>query len=303
MADIGHPAAAEPLVGVEIVQVGHALSGAAAELAQIVAGGGAGNQGHVHGHAAFPQGAGGGDGDVVDTGDMLKGAVGRDLQAQTHQLIDELPPPQAQEALIGWGTGTAGQLIIGQEIEGPGRVMGQQLRLGGKQHLQHRQQEHRTGGEGLRIGLFRVEQAAGIVVGIGQPALGRFAGAQRLQLRAAEGQHVGAAEARAAEQPGKALHIALALDGAEQGVPGGKIVRGGTVGKAATQGQIHLADTFFVHGKTSCRWYRTRAVSAERRPYTGKMSGMDTAHHNNRTLPRTLSIFRGAFCHRFDTEP
>ena len=303
VADIGHPAAAEPLVGVEIVQVGHALAGAAAELAQIVAGGGAGDQGHVHGHAAFPQGAGGGDGDVVDAGDMLKGAVGRDLQAQTHQLIDELPPPQAQEALIGRGTGTAGQLIIGQEIEGPGRVVGQQLRLGGKQHLQHRQQEHRTGGEGLRIGLFRVEQAAGIVVGIGQPALGRFAGAQRLQLRAAEGQHVGAAEARAAEQHGKALHIALGLNGAEQGVPGGKIVRSGTVGKAAAQGQVHLADTFFVHGKTSCRWYRTRAVSAERRPYTGKMSGMDTAHHNNRTLPRTLSIFRGAFCHRFDTEP
>ena len=177
-----------------------------------------------------------------------------------------LPPPQAQEALIGRGTGTAGQLIIGQEIEGPGRVVGQQLRLGGKQHLQHRQQEHRTGGEGLRIGLFRVEQAAGIVVGIGQPALGRFAGAQRLQLRAAEGQHVGAAEARAAEQPGKALHIALGLNGAEQGVPGGKIVRGGTVGKAAAQGQVHLADTFFVHGKTSCRWYRTQTVSAGKAP-------------------------------------
>ena len=37
-------------------------------------------------------------------------------------------------------------------------------------------------------------------------------------------------------------------------------------GKAAAQGQVHLADTFFVHGKTSCRWYRTQTVSAGKAP-------------------------------------
>ena len=51
MADIRQLPAAEPLVGVVIVQIRHPLPGAAAELADVVADGAAGDQGQVQLHA------------------------------------------------------------------------------------------------------------------------------------------------------------------------------------------------------------------------------------------------------------
>ena len=241
------PPAAEPQVRIVIVKVRHPLTGAAAELADVVPRGGAGHQRHIHRRTAPVQGAGGGDGDMVDAGDMLQRAVGRDLQPQPHQLIDVLPLPLAQEFRIGRGAGAVGQLLLREKIERPRRVVGQQLPLGGEQHLQHRQQEHRAGGVRLRAGLFRVQKPPGVVVGIAQPALLRRAAAQGVQFLPAQRQHIGAAQPRPGEQRGKALHIALRLDAAEQLVVTGEAVGGGTVGQTPPQRQIHLADTFLIH--------------------------------------------------------
>ena len=275
VADVGHPPAAEPQVCVIVMEIRHPLAGAAAELADVVPRGGAGHQRHVHRRAAPVQGAGGGDGDMVDTGDMLQRAVGRDLQPQPHQLIDVLPLPLAQEFRIGRGAGAVGQLLLRKEIERPRRVVGQQLPLGGEQHLQHRQQEHRAGGVRLRAGLFRVQKPPGVVVGIAQPALLRRAAAQGVQLLPAQRQHIGAAQPRPVEQRGKALHIALRLDAAEQLVVTGEAIGGGTVGQTPTQRQIHLADTFFVHKKNLRRW--------------------GIVYTNNRSKRRAVSIFPHGF--------
>ena len=248
MADVRHAAASEPQVGVVIVQVGHALAGLAAEFADVVAGGRAGHQRQVHRRAAAVQGAGCRQGHMVYPGDMLQRAEGRHLQPQAHQLVDVLPLPLAQELGVGRGAGAVRQLLLREKIKGIGRVVGQQLPLGGEQYLQHRQEEHRAGGAGLVLLPLRVQQPPGEVVGIGQPALRRFNRAQQGELRAAQVQHVGAAQPRAVEQRREPLHIAVALRPGQQLLPAGQPVGGAAVRQAAAQGQVHLPYAFLVHG-------------------------------------------------------
>ena len=216
------------------MEVGHPLAGAAAEFAQIVPRRRTGNQRNINGHKAFAQSAGGGDGDVMDAGDVLKCAIGRYFQPQTHELIDKFALPETEETGVGIGGGGGGKLLLGEKVEGPERVVGKKLPLGGEEHLQHGEEEHRAGGENVRRrGLFREEEAAGIVIGIRRPTALRFpgaVGAQGFQVRAEEGKNVGAAQAGAVEKAGETLHIALRFHLLEQ-----RKVRGGTVGKAAAQ--------------------------------------------------------------------
>ena len=87
MADVVHLPLLQPLVGVVVVEVGHPLSGAAAELAQVVGGGGGGNQRQVDFRAGLGQTLGHGQGDVMDSGDMPQSLEGGDLQPQAHQLV------------------------------------------------------------------------------------------------------------------------------------------------------------------------------------------------------------------------
>ena len=135
MADIGDTAAAEPQVGVVVVQVGYPLAGAAAEFSDIVSGGAAGHQRQIQRDTGPAQAAGGGHGHMVDAGDMLQRAVGCGLQPQTHQLVDVLTLPAPQHLAEAGGAGTAGQLLLRGEVEGPCRVAGQQLILRRKQYL------------------------------------------------------------------------------------------------------------------------------------------------------------------------
>ena len=253
MADVGDTAAAEPQIGVVVVQVGYPLAGAAAELADIVSGGAAGHQRQIQRDTGPAQTAGGGHGHMVDAGDMLQRAVGRGLQPQTHQLVDVLPLPAPQHLAEAGGAGTAGQLLLRGEVEGPGRVAGQQLVLRRKQYLQDREKEHSAGGAGRVRVLLRIQQAAGEIVGVGQPALRRLLpAAEGVQLRAAQRQHLGAAQPCPVEQRGKALHIVLRLQRPGKGLPVGEPVRRRAVGQAAAQSAVHLPDAFFRHGDPSC---------------------------------------------------
>ena len=53
VADVLQVAGQHPLVGVVVVQVGHPLPGAAAELADVVGGGGAGDEGQINVYPAW----------------------------------------------------------------------------------------------------------------------------------------------------------------------------------------------------------------------------------------------------------
>ena len=119
MADVRELAAAEPQVGIVIVQVGHTLPRAAAELADVVAGSSAGHQRQIHGDAAFLQTAPHGDGDVVDAGDMLQSAEGRDLQTKAHHFIHILPLPKAQHLAVARRAGVVRLLLLAQKVEVP----------------------------------------------------------------------------------------------------------------------------------------------------------------------------------------
>ena len=248
VADVSHAAASEPQVGVVIVQIGHALAGPASEFPDVVAGGSAGHQRQIHRRAAAAQGTGRRQCHVVYPGDVLQRAEGRYLQPQAHQLVDVLPLPLAQKFGVGRGAGAVRQLRLREEIKGVGRVVGQQLALGGEQHLQDRQKEHRAGGAGLVLLPLRVQKPPGEVVAVRQPALLRPDRAQDVQLRAAQGQHIGAAQPRAVEQRREPLHIAVALRPGQQLLPPRQPVGGAAVGQPAAQGQVHLPDTLLVHG-------------------------------------------------------
>ena len=220
---------------------------------------------------------------------MLQRAVGRGLQPQTHQLIDVFPLPAAQHLTVAGGAGAAGQLLLRQESEGPCGVRRQQLLLGGKQHLQHRQEKHGAGAPWRGHVLFGIQQAAGEIVGIRQPALLRLPAAQSVQLRTAQGQHVGAAQALAAEQRSEALHIALRLQASGQRLAVGQPVRRGAAGQAAAQGGVHLADAFFRHGDPSrIRGRGSRKPAVRRQLFT------------EYCMPKAqaLSIFSAANLHR-----
>ena len=135
VADVPHLPLQQPLVGVVVVEIGHPLPGAAAELAQIVGGGSGGNEGQVDFRAGPGKPLGHGQGDVVDPGDVPQGFEGGRLQPQAHQLIQVLLPPGGQEAAVGFGAVTAGVLLLAQKAEVHQGIGGQLLPLQIQQNL------------------------------------------------------------------------------------------------------------------------------------------------------------------------
>ena len=100
VADGGHPPPQQPLVGVVVVEERDTLPGPAAELAQVVGGGGSGHQRQVYVLPRLPDAPGHGHGDVMHPRDVPQGAEGGGLLAQPHHLIDVLLPEGGQEAAV-----------------------------------------------------------------------------------------------------------------------------------------------------------------------------------------------------------
>lgn len=195
VTDVRDAPAAEPEVGVVIVQIRHALAGAAAELADVVPRRRAGDERKVHRHAGLLQRASRRHRDVVDARDVLERAVGRRFQPEAHHLIDVLAPPQARHLAVARGAGAALQLALRQERDVPRRIVRHKIPLGGEEYLQNRQQKRRARPVRPDGALLREQQAARKIVGVEQPAALRLAGAEHVQLRTAQCQHVGAADA------------------------------------------------------------------------------------------------------------
>ena len=114
-----------------------------------------------------------------------------------------------------------------QKVKIPHGVKGLQLTLCTKQHLQHRQQEGRTGSAGKVPPLLREKLLPGIIKGIEQPALLRRLGAQLLQLTPAQLQYLCALHPPAIQQRCKALHIVLPLQSLQKLLLSGEIVSRG----------------------------------------------------------------------------
>ena len=248
MADIRQLPAAEPLVGVVIVQIRHPLPGAAAELADVVADGAAGDQGQVQLHAPPAQSPPGGDGHMVDPHNVLQGPVGRHLQAQAHHLVYELPPPQAHHLAELGGGGAVLQLLRPGGHKVPGGVIVQKLPLRVQQHLQHRQEEHRSGPVGGAGVLLRKQQPPGEVIAVRKPALLRFRPVQPFQVLPAQVQHPSAAQPPV-HQRRKALEISLAHQLHRRLLPSGQVFRRRAEGQPPQKRGVHLADAFFRHSK------------------------------------------------------
>ena len=183
VADVRDAPAAEPEVGVVIVQIRHTLAGAAAELADVVPRRRAGDERKVHRHAGLLQRASRRHRDVVDARDVLERAVGRRLQPEAHHLIDVLAPPQARHLAVARGAGAALQLALRQERDVPRRVVRHKIPLGGEEYLQNRQQKRRARPVRPDGALLREQQAARKVVGVEQPAALRLDGAEHVQLQ------------------------------------------------------------------------------------------------------------------------
>ena len=165
--------AGEPLVGIVVVKVGHPFPGLAAEFAQVVAQGGAGDQSQVDEPAGGAEGPGHPHGHVVDAGDVLQGAEGRDLPAQTEHLIDVLLPEPAAEAAVLLSHTAVGELLLRAEFKVQPEVKGQAGPLRVKQDLEQLQKAQRPvplggGVSGVRR---RIQQRPGHLVGVGQPSL------------------------------------------------------------------------------------------------------------------------------------
>ena len=205
VADIAHVPLQQPLVGVVVVEVGHPLPGAAAVLADVVGGGGPGDEGQVDVHPGGLESPGGGHGDVVDPGDVAQRAEGGDLLAQAHELVDILGAEVAEEALILPAAVAALVLLGGEELEVHQGVEGHDRPLLIQKHLEDG--EIKPGavlilrGVGGKIPL-RVQNRAHIPVAEGQPALlghrgelGQDGGAHLQHLpalqTAADGQQLG----------------------------------------------------------------------------------------------------------------
>ena len=105
----------EPLVRVEIVEVGHPLARLAAEFADVVSCGGAGHQPQVDKAAAGLEGPGHGHGDMVDACDVLQGAEGCYFPAQPQQLVDVFLPEPPQELAVFLGHAAVHQLFLRAE--------------------------------------------------------------------------------------------------------------------------------------------------------------------------------------------
>ena len=162
-----------PLVGIEIMEVGDPLPGLAAEFADVVGGGGAGDKAQVNEAPLLAEGPGDGDGHMVDPRDMLQGAEGRHLPAQAQQLVDVLLPEALQKEAVFVGNIAAGQLLFRAEGKVQPGVKGQNGPLSvkqGAQELQKAQCAVLLGGRMAPV-IHRVEDGGSRLIGIGQPAL------------------------------------------------------------------------------------------------------------------------------------
>ena len=135
MADLREPPAAEPQIGIIVMEIRHPLPRSAAELADVVPGGAAGYQSQVHGHPGLLQLPAHGYGNVMYPRDMLQSPEGCHLQPQAHHFIDIFPLPQPQHLLVERGTGALLQLLSADELEIVHGVKGQYLPLHRKKHL------------------------------------------------------------------------------------------------------------------------------------------------------------------------
>ena len=163
----------EPLVRVVVVEVGHPLPGLAAELADVVARGGGGDESQVDFSAPGLEGPGDRHGHVVDPGDVRAGPEGRDLPAQAEKLVDVFLPPAAEELAVVLRYGTGLQLLLRAEGEVQPEVEGQGLPLRveeGPQELEEAQGPVPLpgGAGGVRLG---VEKGDSRLVGAEGPAL------------------------------------------------------------------------------------------------------------------------------------
>ena len=126
----------EPLVRVIVVEVGDPLTGFAAEFADIVAQGGAGDQPQVNEAPSGLEGTGHGHGHVVDTGNVMQSFKGGYLHAQPQQLIDILAPEAGEELAVLLRHAAVQQLLLRAEGKIHPRIKGQGLPLSVQQHLQ-----------------------------------------------------------------------------------------------------------------------------------------------------------------------
>ena len=253
IADVLDVPPGEPLVGVVVVEIGHPLPGAAAELADVVARRAAGDQGQVHGHSGPLQIPGHADGHVVDPGDVLQGAEGGGLQPQAHHLIDVLPAEAAQEGAVAVPVRAVGELLLRQRLQLPQGVRRQQLPLRVQQHLEQNQEKHRprpvAPPPGLKV-LLREHGLSGEVVGKGQPPLLRGGGEAR-KILPAQGQHVGAGQAAAVIEGDEALDIVLPLHQLRHHLPVLPQIAGVLLACQLPQkAGVHLPHTLFVHGRS-----------------------------------------------------
>ena len=134
--DGGESPAGEPPFGVVVVQIGDPLAGPAAEFAQIVARRRAGDEREVDQSATRRKGAGDRHGHVVDAGDMLQGAEGRNLQPQAQQFIDVLLPEPQQKLPVFLLQAAVRQLLLRAEGEVVPGIKRQIPPLLGQQHPQ-----------------------------------------------------------------------------------------------------------------------------------------------------------------------
>ena len=254
VADIRHVPPPEPEVGIVVVEVGHPLPRPAAELADVVARGAAGDQPQIDGRPGPLQIPGRAEGDVVDPRDVLQGAPGGGLQPQAHHLIDVLPPVGAQEQPVAVPVGAVRQLLLLQQLQLPHGVRRQLGPLRVKEHLEQGEEEHRPGAVlllPLLKGRLREHGCPGEVVGKGNPPLLRLR-TEAAQLLPAQCQHVPAPDAAPVIERHKALKVVLSLQKLRHHLPVGRqIAEVGLGGQPPKQAGRHLPDAFLVHGSAS----------------------------------------------------
>ena len=196
MADIFHLPGQQPLVGVVIVEVGYPLPGPAAEFAEVVGRGCAGDERQVHLHPGLLQAPGGGHGDVVNAGDVAQDAEGGKFQTQPHEFIDIFLPPGGHEAAVLLAVVAGGVLLRRQELEVQHGVEGKGGPLVVQQYLKNGEVKFRGLAPAVRLNSSVVgeHEAADVLVAEGAPALLRSVGAQPGHQRGAQFQHPGAGQ-------------------------------------------------------------------------------------------------------------
>ena len=162
----------EPLVRIKIVEVGHPFARLAAELADVVPGGGAGHQSQIDQAASGLKGTGHGHGDMVDARDVLQSAEGRYLPAQPQQLIDVLLPKPPQELPVFLRHAAVRQFFLHAEGKVQPGVKGKGLPLQIKQLPEELEEAQGTVPLGGGVGpvILGIQQGGGHLIGKGQPA-------------------------------------------------------------------------------------------------------------------------------------